>query len=52
MKFYVLRLVVWLPNAARADKSAKAHKTIFAPNNIPIHTIFSLNFHDKLFKKC
>jgi hypothetical protein len=28
MKFYVLRLVDWVPN------EAKAHKTIFAPNNI------------------
>jgi hypothetical protein len=34
MKFYVLRLVVWLAERSEADKPAKAHKTIFAPNNI------------------
>jgi hypothetical protein len=30
MKFYVLQLV----ERSEADKLAKAHKTIFAPNNI------------------
>jgi hypothetical protein len=32
--------------------AAKAHKTIFAPNNIYVHTIFSSNLHNKLFKTC
>jgi hypothetical protein len=37
---------------SEADKPAKAHKTIFAPNNIGISTIFSSNLHNKLFKTC
>jgi hypothetical protein len=41
MKFYVLQLIDWLPNA-EADKPAKAHKTIFAPNNI-YYFIFKRN---------
>jgi hypothetical protein len=35
---------------SEADKPAKAHNTIFAPNNI--YTIFSSNLHNKLFKTC
>jgi hypothetical protein len=34
---------------SEADKPAKAHKTIFAPNNI---YYFSSNLHNKLFKTC
>jgi hypothetical protein len=37
---------------SEADKPAKAHKTIFAPNNIYVCTIFSSNLHNKLFKTC
>jgi hypothetical protein len=42
MEFYVLRLVNWL-----VDKPAKAHKTIFASNNICI--LFFSNFNNKLY---
>jgi hypothetical protein len=35
---------------SEADKPAKAHKIIFAPNNI--YTIFSSNLRNKLFKTC
>jgi hypothetical protein len=34
---------------SEADKPAKAHKTIFAPNT---YTTFSSNLHNKLFKTC
>jgi hypothetical protein len=33
MKFYGLRLVVWVPNEVSGEP-AKAHKTIFVPNSI------------------
>jgi hypothetical protein len=36
---------------SEADKPAKAHKTILAPNNI-YYFIFSSNLHNKLFKTC
>jgi hypothetical protein len=35
MKFYVPRLVVWLPEEVRQTNQPK-HTTIFAPNNIYI----------------
>jgi hypothetical protein len=34
MKFYVLRLVDWLPNVVRQTNQPKHIKTIFTPNNI------------------
>jgi hypothetical protein len=37
---------------SQAYKPDKAHKTIFAPNNIYVDTIFSSNLHNKLFKTC
>jgi hypothetical protein len=40
MKFYVPRLVVWLPEEVRQTKQPK-HTTIFAPNNIYIFFFFS-----------
>jgi hypothetical protein len=47
MKFYVLRLVDWLPNAVRQTNQPKHIKPFLIT-----YTIFSSNLHNKLFKTC
>jgi hypothetical protein len=49
MKFYVLPLVDWLPNAVRQTNQPKHIKPFVAPNNI---YFFFSNPHNKLFKTC
>jgi hypothetical protein len=49
MKFYVLRLVDWLPNAVRQTNQPKHIKPFLLRIT---YTIFSSNLHNKLFKTC
>jgi hypothetical protein len=47
MKFYVLRLVDWLPNSVRQTNQPKHIKPFLLRIT---YTIFSSNLHNKLFK--
>jgi hypothetical protein len=47
MKFYVLRLVDWLPNAVRQTNQPKHIKPFLLRI---VYTIFSSNLHNKLLR--
>jgi hypothetical protein len=49
MKFYVLRLVDWLPDAVRQTNQPKRIEPFLLRIT---YTIFSSNLHNKLFKTC
>jgi hypothetical protein len=49
MEFYVLWMVVWLPNAVRQTNQPKQIKPFLLRMT---YTIFSSKLRNKLFKKC
>jgi hypothetical protein len=49
MKFYVLQLVDWLPNAVRQTNQPKHIKPFLLRIT---YIIFSSNLHNKLLKTC